>query len=79
MMGATAILVEPPNRLVALLKTRRCSGRPDRRRSLPDRQRTGGERHRCDTPEPAAHVSCVRAQQNTPSVGRTAPLATDLS
>jgi hypothetical protein len=33
----------------------------------------------CDTPEPAAHVTCVSAQQNSPSVGRTAPLATDLS
>ena len=42
-------------------------------------KRTGGERYECDTPEPAAHVSCVRAQQNTPSVGRTAPLATDMS
>ena len=39
----------------------------------------GGERYRCDAPEPAAHVTCVRAQQNSPSVGRTAPLATDLS
>ena len=42
-------------------------------------KRQAGERHRCGTPEPAAHVTCVRALQNSPSVGRTAPLATDMS
>ena len=80
MMGAMAILVEPPNQVVAPLRNPPLLGPPGPPPQPVKRgKRKGGERYGYDTPDPAAHVSCVRAQQNTPSVGRTAPLATELS